>query len=60
MDYVAEFRKTNRGIDEIAKDDLAGLHVAGKKVFDSLSEKGFAKAGIAFCAGADGLFEISG
>jgi hypothetical protein len=42
------------------KNDLAGFHVAGKKVLDSFSEEGFAKAGIAFCAGADGLLEVSG
>jgi hypothetical protein len=58
--HVAELRESNRSVYEVAKDDLAGFHVTGKKVFDSLPEKRFAKARIAFCAGADGVFEISG
>jgi len=38
------------GVDEIAKNDLAGFHVTGKKVFDSLSEQRLAETWIAFYA----------
>ena len=59
MGNVAQFSKANCGIDEIAQDDLAGFHVTGKKVFDSLAEKRLAKARITFYARADGFLEIS-
>jgi len=39
MGNVAQFRESNRRIDEIAKNDLPGFHVTGKKVFDSFSQK---------------------
>ena len=59
MGNVAQFSKSNRGIDEIAKNDLPCFHVTGEKVLDSLAEKRLAKAGIAFYACADCFLEIS-
>lgn len=56
---IAQFSKADGGVDEIAKNDLAGFHVTGKKVFNALAEKRFAEARIAFDAGADGFLEIA-
>jgi hypothetical protein len=50
---AAQFGKTNRGVDEIAKNDLPGFHVAGKKVFDSFAEERLAKARIVLHARPD-------
>src|SRR5260370_28147969 len=59
MGTVAQFSKSNGGVDEIAKNDLAGFHVPGKKVFDALSEKRLAKTRITFHARPDCFLEIS-
>src|SRR5256885_14216301 len=59
MRNVAQFGKSNGCVDEIAKNDLAGLHIAGKKVFDSFAEKRFPKAGIAFYARPYCFLEIA-
>ena len=50
MGNVAQFSKTNCGIDEIAQYDLAGFHVTREKVFDSLLEKCLAETRITFYA----------
>src|SRR5882762_3843034 len=59
MGDLAQFRKSNCGVDEIAQYDLAGLHVTGKKVLDSFPEKRLAETRITFYARPDGFLEIS-
>src|SRR6266566_4522808 len=59
MRNVAQFRKANCGVNEIAQYDLAGFHVTREKVFDALSEKRLAETRIAFYARPDCFLEIS-
>ena len=59
MGNTAQLGKADRGIYEIAQNDLAGLHVTGEKVFDALAEKRLTETGIAFYTRADCFFEIS-
>ena len=56
---ITQLGKSNCRVDEIAKDNLPGFHIAGKEVFDALAEKRLAKARVALNARPDGFFEIS-
>src|SRR2546423_15206309 len=59
MRNVAQFGKSNRCIDEIAKNDLAGFHVTREKVFNSFAEKRLAKPRIALYARPYRFLEIT-
>jgi hypothetical protein len=43
MSDIAQLRKPDGCVDEIAKDDLAGFHIAGEKVFNPLAKKRLTK-----------------
>ncbi|MGB6484780.1 MAG: hypothetical protein WBE86_14945 [Candidatus Acidiferrales bacterium] len=59
MSDIAQLGKSDGRIDEIAKDDLPGFHIAGKKILNPLAQERLAKIGIALNARPDSLFEIS-
>jgi hypothetical protein len=59
MRNVAQFSETNCRVDEIAQYNLAGFHVTGKKVFDTLAKKRLAETRIALRACPDCFLEIS-
>lgn len=59
MSDVAQFRESDCCIDEIAKNDLSGFHIAGEKVLDPFAKKRFAKARVALNARPDRFFEVS-
>lgn len=59
MGDFAQFGKAYCRVNEIAKDNLSGFHIAGKKILNPLAQERLAKTSIALNARPDSLFKIS-
>ena len=55
----AELFESDRGVDVIAKQDLAGVGVAGKQGFDAFGQQALPKGRVALSASLHGFFEVT-